>query len=307
MLRPNPIVNQPLDHPLLEEKGLELSIKRLDLIHDLVPGNKFFKLKYNLAKAQAENHHTLLTFGGAYSNHIHAVSQAAFALGIKSIGIIRGEETLPLNPTLKAATEKGMQLHYVNREDFRRKKEEGFIKGLKKKFGEFYLIPEGGTNAEAIRGTSEILSDEDESFTHIGTSIGTAGTFLGLIQSASLGQKILGFSALKGEFIHQEITDLGKIFEIDLGKQHQIFTDYHFGGYAKYRQSLIDFIWWFYETFGIIIDPIYTGKMLAGIWDLIEKDYFPRGSKILAIHSGGLQGNEGFTFQTGIKLPTLSR
>ncbi|MCR9082889.1 MAG: 1-aminocyclopropane-1-carboxylate deaminase/D-cysteine desulfhydrase, partial [Cyclobacteriaceae bacterium] len=122
-----------------------------------------------------------------------------------------------------------------------------------------------------------------------------------------LGQKILGFSALKGEFIHQEITDLGKIFEIDLGKQHQIFTDYHFGGYAKYRQSLIDFIWWFYETFGIIIDPIYTGKMLAGIWDLIEKDYFPRGSKILAIHSGGLQGNEGFTFQTGIKLPTLSR
>ncbi|MCR9084644.1 MAG: 1-aminocyclopropane-1-carboxylate deaminase/D-cysteine desulfhydrase, partial [Cyclobacteriaceae bacterium] len=232
MLRPNPIVNQPLDHPLLEEKGLELSIKRLDLIHDLVPGNKFFKLKYNLAKAQAEDHHTLLTFGGAYSNHIHAVSQAAFALGIKSIGIIRGEETLPLNPTLKAATEKGMQLHYVNREDFRRKKEEGFIKGLKKKSGEFYLIPEGGTNAEAIRGTSEILSDEDESFTHIGTSIGTAGTFLGLIQSASLGQKILGFSALKGEFIHQEITDLGKIFEIDLGKQHQIFTDYHFGGYA---------------------------------------------------------------------------
>ncbi|MDE0560453.1 pyridoxal-phosphate dependent enzyme [Algoriphagus sp. NF] len=307
MLRPNPIVNQPLDHPLLEVKGLELSIKRLDLIHDLVPGNKFFKLKYNLAKAQAEDHHTLLTFGGAYSNHIHAVSQAAFALGIKSIGIIRGEETLPLNPTLKAATEKGMQLHYVNREDFRRKKEEGFIKGLKKKFGEFYLIPEGGTNAEAIRGTSEILSDEDESFTHIGTSIGTAGTFLGLIQSASLGQNILGFSTLKGEFIHKEITDLSKVFGLDLSIQHQIFTDYHFGGYAKYRQSLIDFIWWFYEKFGIIIDPIYTGKMLAGIWDLIEKDFFPRGSKILAIHSGGLQGNEGFTFQTGIKLPTLSR
>lgn len=307
MLRPNPIVNQPLDHPLLDEKGIELSIKRLDLIHDLVPGNKFFKLKYNLAKAQAEDHHTLLTFGGAYSNHIHAVSQAAFALGIKSIGIIRGEETLPLNPTLKAATEKGMQLHYVNREDFRRKKEEGFIKGLKKKFGEFYLIPEGGTNAEAIRGTGEILSDEDESFTHIGTSIGTAGTFLGLIQSASLGQNILGFSALKGEFIHKEITDLSKVFGLDLIIQHQIFTDYHFGGYAKYRQSLIDFIWWFYEKFGIIIDPIYTGKMLAGIWDLIEKDFFPRGSKILAIHSGGLQGNEGFTFQTGIKLPTLSR
>ncbi|KPQ19855.1 MAG: 1-aminocyclopropane-1-carboxylate deaminase [Algoriphagus marincola HL-49] len=307
MLSPNPIVNQPLDHPLLEEKGLELSIKRLDLIHELVPGNKFFKLKYNLLKAQAEDHHTLLTFGGAYSNHIHAVSQAAFALGMKSIGIIRGEETLPLNPTLKAATEKGMQLHYVNREDFRKKKDADFIQRLKEKFGDFYLIPEGGTNAEAIRGTREILSADDYGFTHIGTAIGTAGTFLGLVQSARPDQSVLGFSALKGDFIHQEVAELSQTFGIELSNQHQIFTDYHFGGYAKYRQSLIEFIWWFFDSFGIVLDPIYTGKMLAGIWDLIEKDFFPSGSKILAIHSGGLQGNEGFTFQTGIKLPTLSR
>ncbi|TFV92013.1 1-aminocyclopropane-1-carboxylate deaminase/D-cysteine desulfhydrase [Algoriphagus kandeliae] len=305
MLEPNPIINQILDHPLLEEKGVELSIKRLDWVHELVPGNKFFKLKYNLEKAIRENKNTLLTFGGAYSNHIHAVANAAHSLGINAIGIIRGEETFPLNPTLSDAKSKGMHLHYISRSLYREKTDDSFIQELHDLFGDFYLIPEGGTNLEAIKGTQEILKEEDQEFSYISLSIGTGGTFAGILQASQNHQKILGFSSLKGDFIKKEMEALIKTFSINPKGQFQIFTDYHFGGYAKYDQSLVEFIWWFFETFGIVLDPIYTGKMLFGIWDLIKKDYFPKGSKILAIHTGGIQGNKGFTFQTGIKLPSL--
>lgn len=305
MLIPNPIINQVLDHPLLEEKEVELSIKRLDLIHDLVPGNKFFKLKYNLEKATKENKNTLLTFGGAFSNHIHAVANAAHSMGLNAIGVIRGEETFPLNPTLSDAKAKGMRLHYISRSQYREKTEEYFIQELHQLFGDFYLIPEGGTNQEAIQGTQEILQKEDEVYSHIALSIGTGGTFLGILQACQIQQKALGFSSLKGNFIQKEIEELSEKYSIRKPKDYQIFTEYHFGGYAKYDQSLIEFIWWFYENFGIVLDPVYTGKMFFGLWQLIKKGYFPKGSKVLAIHTGGIQGNRGFTFQTGIKLPSL--
>jgi len=306
MLESLPIVNQPLDHPLLEEKGIELAIKRLDLVHPLVSGNKFFKLKYNLEKAISGEFDKILTFGGAYSNHIYATAEAAKAANLKSIGIIRGEKVAPLNPTLARAKSLGMDLDFVDRSTYRLKEEASFLKNLVEKFGAFYLIPEGGTNELAIKGTSEILELGDNSFSHITTCIGTGGTFAGLIQSLSERQQLLGFSALKGDFIHGEIKELLKNHQISSVGDFRIFDQFHFGGYGKYNQELIDFIWWFFESFGIVLDPIYTGKMMAGIWKLISEDFFPSGSKILAIHSGGLQGNFGFTARTGIKLPSLS-
>lgn len=307
MLEPLPVVNQPLDHPLLEERGLELVIKRLDLVHPLLSGNKFFKLKYNLEKALSGGFDKILTFGGAYSNHIYATAEAAKAVNLYAIGVIRGEKVEPLNPTLAHADTLGMDLHFVDRSTYRLKQEASFLENLEKKFGAFYLIPEGGTNALAIRGTSEILELSDQNYSHIATCIGSGGTFGGLYSSLYRNQNLLGFSALKGEVIHQEIPELIAQYQLNSLGTYNIFSNYHFGGYGKYNQELIDFIWWFFETFGIVLDPVYTGKMMAGIWNLIAQDFFPSGSKILAIHSGGLQGNLGFTARTGIKLPSLSR
>lgn len=303
MLHPNSIPNQILTHSLLEEKGIELAIKRLDLVHPAISGNKFFKLKYNLEKAKSEGKNKILTFGGAFSNHIYATAKAAKAENVTSIGIIRGERTEPLNETLRHASELGMQLHFIDRNTYRNKTDPEFLADLQSKFGDFYLIPEGGTNEVAIIGTQEILDMDDQQFSHICTSIGTGGTFAGLYSSLSQQQKLLGYSSLKGEFMLQEIAGLIEKHQLNSRGSYEIFTNYNFGGYAKYKQELIDFMWWFYENFEIILDPIYTGKMAFGIWDLIEKDYFPRDSKILMIHSGGLQGNVGFMEKTGIALP----
>lgn len=303
MLLANKILSEPLFHPTLTNLGLELSVKRLDLIHPAVSGNKFFKLKYNLEKAKNEGKNKILTFGGAFSNHIYATAEAAKAENITSIGIIRGERTEPLNETLRHASGQGMQLHYIDRASYRNKTNPEFLASLREKFGDFYLIPEGGTNEAAIKGTQEILDLGDKQFSHICCSIGTGGTFAGLYRSLSEHQKLLGFSSLKGEFIYKEIADLIEKHQLESRGSNEIFTNYHFGGYAKYKPELIDFIWWFYESFGIALDPIYTGKMAFGIWELIWAGYFPKGSKILMIHTGGLQGNVGFTERTGIKLP----
>ena len=306
MLLPNPAPIQFLTHTILEEKGIELAVKRLDLVHPEVSGNKFFKLKYNLEKAKSEGKNKILTFGGAFSNHIYATAEAAKAENIEAIGVIRGERTEPLNATLSHAESLGMYLHFIDRNTYRNKTELTFLAHLKEKFGEYYLIPEGGTNELAIEGTKEILDSDDQKFSHVCSSIGTGGTFSGLYSSLSENQKLLGFSSLKGEFIHQEIADLLKKYHLNSQGSFEICTNYHFGGYAKHNQELIEFLWWFYDSFGIVLDPIYTGKMAFGIWDLIKKDYFSEGSKILMIHSGGLQGNIGFTEMTGIKLPNPS-
>ncbi|WP_297338078.1 pyridoxal-phosphate dependent enzyme [Algoriphagus sp.] len=306
MLVANPITNQILDHPILEKMGVEWAVKRLDQVHPGVSGNKFFKLKNNLIQAQKNPSIPILTFGGAYSNHIQATATAANALNLKSIGVIRGEETLPLNPTLEAARQKGMRLHYLNRTDYQKKTSPEVLQELSDQFGEYYLIPEGGTNNLAVMGTAEILEEEDKKFNAVTVSIGTGGTVAGLVKSLNSTQKLLGFSALKGEFIHTEIRLLLEKFNISIKGELEIETGYHFGGYANYRQPLIEFIWWFYESFGIPLDPIYTGKHFFGIWDKIEKGVFAKGTKILSIHTGGLQGNAGFTERTGIKLPPLS-
>ncbi len=282
-----PIQNTPL--PVSQPNGTQLYLKRIDLIHPSISGNKYYKLQYNLIEARKQGCNTLLTFGGAYSNHIAAVAAAGHEYGFQTIGIIRGEELadkIQDNSTLKLAQAQGMRLHFVSRTDYRRKTDHDSIAQLKQQFGEFYLIPEGGTNALAIRGCEEILTEQDkQDFDYICCAVGTGGTIAGIINSTNEKQKVLGFPALKGDFLFNEIREWTTCSNWDL------CLDYNFGGYAKTTPELLDFIRNFQASTGIEIEPIYTGKMLFGLFDLIERGYFPANSKILTIHTGGLQGN----------------
>lgn len=272
---------------LLEEASMRLFIKCEYLNHSLVSGNKWWKLKYNLEEASRLGHKKLLTFGGAYSNHIYATAAAAYELGFESIGIIRGEETLPLNATLAFAKEKGMQLHYVTREDYRKKTEPDFQKKLTDLFGDFYLIPEGGTNELAARGVTEfanLLSQETE-FDYLCLPVGTVGTMAGMISGLSADKKIIGFPALKGaQFLETEIRTYTQ------NENWQLMYEYHFGGYAKSTKELIDFIDRFERVHNIPLDPIYTGKMMFGVFDLVKLGFFEKDSKIIVLHTGGLRG-----------------
>ena len=287
--------NQQINLKILEDKGLHLSIKREDEIHPFISGNKYRKLKYNLERAKEQGFNTLLSFGGAYSNHISALSYAGKKGGFKTIGIIRGEElgqdlnhTLQTNPTLKFAYDNGMRFKFVSRETYREKSTSDFIDKLSAEFGEFYPIPEGGTNELAIKGCEEILTTDDGEFDYICVSVGTGGTISGIINAASDRQAILGFPSLKGAFLQEIIQQ--KTNERDNWK---LVHEYHFGGYAKINEILISFINDFNQQTTIPLDPIYTGKMMFGIMDLVKKNFFKRNSSILAIHTGGLQGIEG--------------
>jgi len=297
----NSVFNQKIN--IQFPNNISLVIKREDLIHPFVSGNKFRKLKYNLLQAKAENKQIVLTFGGAFSNHIAAVAYAGKEQGFKTIGIIRGDELLDQweeNPTLKFAHENGMHFEFVSREDYRLKNEISFIEKLKQKFGDFYLVPEGGTNELAVKGCEEILTEEDSDFNYVCCAVGTGGTISGLIKSAKENQKILGFPALKGDFLQDEICIFAK------KDNWNLISDYHFGGYGKINLELIEFINSFFEETKVPLDPIYTGKMVFGVIDLIHKDYFPENSKILLIHTGGLQGIEGMNLKLKQKkLPIL--
>lgn len=281
-------INQQVLLP--NNKGVELFLKREDRIHPFISGNKYRKLKYNLQEALKQDVSTLLTFGGAFSNHIAAVAAVGKELGLKTIGVIRGEELenkIAENPTLSFAEKNGMQFKFVDRNVYRAKHSEGFINQLRKSFGQFYLIPEGGTNALAVKGCEEILTNHDHDFDFICCTVGTGGTISGIINCSKPNQQVLGFPALKGHFLQE---DISKFATKDNWK---LITDYHFGGYAKINEGLVGFINHFKTNYNIPLDPVYTGKMLFGIFDLIEKDFFPKGSKVLAIHTGGLQGIDG--------------
>lgn len=281
-------VNEKVKFP--NNLGIEVFIKREDRIHDFVSGNKYRKLKYNILEAHKLESKTLLTFGGAFSNHIAAVASAGQLFGFKTIGVIRGEELrskIDSNPTLQFAESCGMQFEFVTREAYRDKTSESFISQLNEKFGSFYLVPEGGTNKLAVKGCEEILTEEDEKFDYICCAVGTGGTISGLINCSKPGQQVLGFPALKGDFLQQDISKF-------VSKTNwELITDYNFGGYAKINQDLVAFINRFYNQNQVPLDPVYTGKMMFGIQDLILKGYFPKGAKILAIHTGGLQGIPG--------------
>ncbi|WP_196890629.1 1-aminocyclopropane-1-carboxylate deaminase/D-cysteine desulfhydrase [Aureivirga marina] len=287
---------QKIELSEIKVSGVSLYIKREDELHTFVSGNKFRKLKYNIFEAQKQNKKVLLTFGGAYSNHIAATASAGNLCGFKTIGIIRGEElandlekTLASNPTLKFAVENGMQLEFVTRSAYREKNTKEFIEQLKQKFGDFYLVPEGGTNDLAVKGCEEILTEEEKMFDYICSAVGTGGTISGLINSSKNQQKVLGFPALKGDFLEKDIKKL-----INNNKENwQLIHNYNFGGYGKINKELIIFINNFNLQSNIPLDPIYTGKMLFGIVKMIQNGFFEAGSKILAIHTGGLQGIDG--------------
>ncbi|GAB2765431.1 1-aminocyclopropane-1-carboxylate deaminase/D-cysteine desulfhydrase [Salinimicrobium soli] len=279
---------------ITERNGVRLYLKREDLLHPDVSGNKFRKLKYNIEQAISEGQDTLLTFGGAFSNHIAATAAAGQLSGFKTIGVIRGEElgadleeTLAKNPTLKFAASCGMKFHFVSRSEYRNKTSEVFLESLKQQFGNFFLVPEGGTNAAAIKGCEEILSEKDVEFDIICSSVGTGGTISGLINSSAPHQKVLGFPALKGDFLKEEIRKYTSKNNWDL------ITNYHFGGYAKVNGELIAFMNDFRKKHNILLDPVYTGKLLFGICKLMEQGYFSENTRILAIHTGGLQGISG--------------
>ena len=285
-------INQKIELPF--SSNCTVYIKREDLIHPIVSGNKFRKLKYNILQAKAEKKTKILTFGGAFSNHIAAVAYAAKKNGFQSIGIIRGDELenkVNENPTLSFARKCGMQFDFVSRETSRKKSEPDFIENLKEEYGDFYLIPEGGTNELAIKGCQEILNEDDNAFDYICCSVGTGGTISGIINSTNEYQKVLGFSALKGDFLKDEICKFAK------NNRWYLISDYHFEGYGKINNELVAFINTFYKQTKIPLDSIYTGKMLFGVFDLIKKGFFPVNSKILVIHTGGIQGNQGMNIK----------
>lgn len=274
----------------LDNESISLFIKREDLIHPYISGNKFRKLKYNILEAKRQKKDKLLTFGGAFSNHILAVAAAGKEYNLKTVGIIRGEELsseINQNPTLKKALGFGMDFDFISRDSYRNKGEFAFLEKLKLKYGEFYLVPEGGTNGLAIKGCEEILTDDDAVFDYICCSVGTGGTISGIINCSKPCQKVLGFSALKGDFLQEDIRKFAN------KENWELITEYHFGGYAKTTDELIHFMNDFYKQYQIPLDPVYTGKMVFGVFDLIKKKYFPKNAKILLIHTGGLQGIEG--------------
>lgn len=306
---PSPV--QEIENQLLQSKGVKLFIKRDDLIHPQVSGNKWRKLKYNLLAAKEQKQNTLLTFGGAFSNHIYATAAAGKVFGFKTIGLIRGGRIEPLNPTLAYAEEVGMELHFITRSDYRRKEDLVYQKQIRDQFGDFFLIPEGGTNVSAIKGCAELVEEVKQQLAELPdywcAACGTGGTLSGIIRGLNGQKKVLGFSVLKGDFHQKDITELlGMEAQVsdtlkvsDTYDNWQVNTDYHFGGYAKFKPPLIDFINTFKKDNNIQLEPIYTGKLFYGIYDLIKNDYFPSGSSIFAVHTGGLQGIAGFNRRFG--------
>ena len=302
-LPPIPLQQVKLD--FLEEKNIQLYVLREDLINPTISGNKWRKLFYNLQEAKHQGKNQLLTFGGAFSNHIAATAAAGKQFGFKTIGIIRGEEHLPLNPTLQLAYENGMQFHYVDRTFYREKKYDIlFLETLKEQYGDFYLVPEGGSNAFAVKGCTEILKNINIDYDIICCACGTGGTIAGIIASVDETKQVIGFPALKGgEFlkndIQQLLADYQQQFSVEINHPNwSLNTDYHFGGYAKRTKELIEFVTFFNEKHNIPLDYIYTGKMLFGIYEMAKMSAFFNGKKIVAIHTGGLQGNCGFEYNS---------
>lgn len=286
---PSPIA--PLRDPLFEEKGLEVWIKRDDLIHPYIMGNKWRKLKYNLLFARKNGYEGMLTFGGAYSNHIAATAACCYENGLKSIGIIRGDElNKDSNPTLRYAASQGMQLIFVTRQYYR--SIQGESTGLQEKYPGYLCLPEGGTNLLAIQGCSEIVAELDAQFDFVLTPLGTGGTMAGLLQGMNGKGRLIGVSSLKGNFVHHEFSRLLSEANI-VHENYEIQDRWHFGGYGRVPDELVDFINQTRQNTGVLFDPIYTGKMYYAMLGLMKEGYFPKGSKILLLHTGGIQGIAG--------------
>lgn len=285
---------QKITNALTESKGVELFVFRLDLNSEFISGNKLYKLKFNLEAAKAQNKKTILTFGGAFSNHIAATAAAANQNNFKAIGIIRGEVPKDSNPTLEFAKAQGMDLDFVSRTLYQNKSALNDYVLKKYKNLNPFIIPEGGSNEEGIRGCTEIVAQIPIDFDLVCCPCGTGATIAGIIQAITANQFAIGFQVLKADrYIFKEVNNWLKHFDYS-ASNWEINEDYHFGGYAKLKPELVKFILDFEKEQSIPLDFVYTGKMLFGILDLISKDKFKKGAKIVAIHTGGLQCNKGF-------------
>ncbi|MBW4614774.1 MAG: pyridoxal-phosphate dependent enzyme [Desmonostoc vinosum HA7617-LM4] len=290
---------QRIDSDIASRAGVDLCMLRLDLMHPHINGNKWFKLKYNLLEAQQNNFKTLLTFGGAYSNHIYAIAAAGNLFGFRTIGIIRGEERLPLNPTLSFAKQQNMQIVYCDRLTYKQRHTARLQAELQQRFGEVFLIPEGGSNLHGVRGCTEIVN-QSTAFTTVCLACGTGATLAGIALALHKQQRVIGFPVLKGgEFLNQEIEKLiadylvsGLPVGASSPASWQLVCDYHFGGYAKVNKELLLFSQEFAQAHGISLDYVYTAKMVYGVMNLIQQGWFNRGDRLLLIHTGGLQGNQ---------------
>lgn len=273
---------------------IKVYMKRIDHVHPIISGNKWFKMKYNIAEMMEQGMDTLLTFGGAFSNHIHAAAMAGKIFGFKTIGLIRGEEHLPLNETLQFAVDNGMELHYIDRTTFRERESEGFLKSIKGKFGDVYILPLGGTNNIALKGCAEIVNQIDIEYDYICSASGSGGTFAGIVAGLNGDKKGIVFPALKGGgFLEEVISNLVFEYSVKHFSNWSLNKDYHFGGFAKLTKELVEFTKDFKKLNSFELDYIYTNKMMFGIAELIKGGYFKSGETIVAIHSGGLQGNFG--------------
>lgn len=274
-----------LHDPFPEPVPIRLYLKRDDLIHPQVSGNKWRKLKYNLAEAKQQGHTTLLTFGGAFSNHLAATAAAGKLAGFRTIGIVRGDELRPdQNPTLRFCQACGMMLHFVSREAYRQKEEPDFIAGLRQTFGDFYAVPEGGTNDLAIRGTAELVPEITAQLGFapdaIACAVGTGGTVTGIALAAPPQTRVLGILALKS----------ATAFAMPAASPAELVYEYHFGGYARTTPELLNFIRAVESRTGILFEQVYTGKMLYALYDLARNGFFPPDATVVAVHTGGLQG-----------------
>ncbi len=299
--QPPPI--QQINSEIARRAGVEIYVLRLDLMHPWVNGNKWFKLKYNLLEAKQQNFTTLLTFGGAYSNHIFATAAAGNLFGLGTIGVIRGEQRLPLNPTLSFAVQQGMQLVYLDRQTYRQRHTTALQQDLQQRFGEVFVIPEGGSNLNGVRGCTEIVT-HSSLFDTICLACGTGTTLAGIALSLHQSQRVIGFGVLKGgAFLEQEIHSLLTNYpKSGLPAPWELVCDYHMGGYAKVNNELLLFSQQFQEEHGIPLDYVYTAKMFYGVMDLLQQGFFPRGDRLLLIHTGGLQGNVGMESRLGEKI-----
>jgi len=302
----NQVPMKQLDWPTTEQCGITVTVRRDDLIHPLLSGNKFYKLFLNLFEARKQGLDTILSFGGAYSNHIHALAAAGKEYGINTIGVIRGEQATELSPTLKDARDWGMTLKFVDRQTYRLKTDPTVLADLSNEFGDFYVVPEGGGNLLGAQGcqliTQATIQALDGEFDAICVACGTGSTLAGIVSALPTGKKAYGFSVLKGAGkLESEIGDL--ITQLNPSpspspsqttKNWQLISGYHGGGYAKLKPELIKLIQRFEAMAGFQLDPVYTAKLFWGIEQEALKDRWPRGTRLVVVHSGGLQGRRGY-------------
>lgn len=299
IIHPSPL--QKIEHPLLDFWQLTLFVKRDDLLHPEISGNKWRKLKYNLLEARRQQIKHIISFGGAYSNHIHALAAAGFHFGFKTTAIIRGESYYANNPTLKKALAWGMELQFVTRQEYKQRAESAYLQTLQSEYPHAFIVPEGGSNRFAIRGVMEAMQEIQQQANlpvdHILTPTGSGGTLAGLVAGAAQSQlktKVTGIAVLKNAlYLNQEISALLQQAKINKNNNWRLQTEFHHGGYAKVPVELNHFCEQFSLQTGIPVEPIYTGKMFYALFKLIEQGYFNRGENIVALHTGGLQGLAG--------------